>query len=153
MPLRSWLNKFVLLYPTPSIYLLICDSFVATLRVLSLPYLCRRLSRSSSNLILDQKPIEASAQSKEVSVDLLKNGNSHHNAALENASLLDGVNCYRSIYTQRKRKSAVETNRLAVGPGRVIAPFPEGTGNAGMRKSQSVHDLIHDGKEVDGTAV
>ncbi|XP_043405781.1 mitogen-activated protein kinase-binding protein 1 isoform X5 [Chelonia mydas] len=106
----------------------------------------RRLSRSSSNLILDQKPIEASAQSKKVSVDLLKNGNSHHNAALENASLLDGVNSYRSIYTQRKRKSAVETNRLAVGPGRVIAPFPEGTGNAGMRKSQSVHDLIHDDK-------
>ncbi|XP_048710289.1 mitogen-activated protein kinase-binding protein 1 isoform X3 [Caretta caretta] len=106
----------------------------------------RRLSRSSSNLILDQKPIEASAQSKKVSVDLLKNGSSHHNAALENASLLDGVNSYRSIYTQRKRKSAVETNRLAVGPGRVIAPFPEGTGNAGMRKSQSVHDLIHDDK-------
>nr|XP_042705403.1 mitogen-activated protein kinase-binding protein 1 isoform X4 [Chrysemys picta bellii] len=106
----------------------------------------RRLSRSSSNLILDQKPIEVSAQSKQVSVDLLKNGNSHRNAALENDSLLDGVNSYRSIYTQRKRKSAVETNRLAVGPGRVIAPFPEGTGNVGMRKSQSVHDLLHDDK-------
>ncbi|XP_053882201.1 mitogen-activated protein kinase-binding protein 1 isoform X3 [Malaclemys terrapin pileata] len=106
----------------------------------------RRLSRSSSNLILDQKPIEASAQSKQVSVDLLKNGNSHRNAALENDSLLDGVNSYRSIYTQRKRKSAVETNRLAVGPGRIIAPFPEGTGNVGMRKSQSVHDLLHDDK-------
>ncbi|XP_034625028.1 mitogen-activated protein kinase-binding protein 1 isoform X3 [Trachemys scripta elegans] len=106
----------------------------------------RCLSRSSSNLILDQKPTEASAQSKQASVDLLKNGNSHRNAALENDSLLDGVNSYRSIYTQRKRKSAVETNRLAVGPGRVIAPFPEGTGNVGMRKSQSVHDLLHDDK-------
>uniref|UniRef100_A0A452IZG9 Uncharacterized protein n=1 Tax=Gopherus agassizii TaxID=38772 RepID=A0A452IZG9_9SAUR len=115
-------------------------------RFLSQSPALRHLSRSSSNLILDQKPIEASAQSKQVSVDLLKNGNSHHNAALENDSLLDGVNSYRSIYTQRKRKSAVETNRLAVGPGRVIAPFPEGTGNAGMRKSQSVHDLLHDDK-------
>ncbi|XP_032649744.1 mitogen-activated protein kinase-binding protein 1 isoform X4 [Chelonoidis abingdonii] len=115
-------------------------------RFLSQSPALRRLSRSSSNLILDQKPIEASAQSKQVSVDLLKNGNSHRNAALENDSLLDGVNSYRSIYTQRKRKSAMETNRLAVGPGRVIAPFPEGTGNAGMRKSQSVHDLLHDDK-------
>uniref|UniRef100_A0A8C3XL87 Mitogen-activated protein kinase binding protein 1 n=1 Tax=Chelydra serpentina TaxID=8475 RepID=A0A8C3XL87_CHESE len=99
-----------------------------------------------------EKGTPSSNPSKQVSVDLLKNGNSHHNAALENDSRLDGVNSYRSIYTQRKRKSAVETNRLAVGPGRVIAPFPEGTGNAGMRKSQSVHDLLHDGKEVDGTA-
>uniref|UniRef100_A0A8C3HHR4 Mitogen-activated protein kinase binding protein 1 n=1 Tax=Chrysemys picta bellii TaxID=8478 RepID=A0A8C3HHR4_CHRPI len=115
-------------------------------RFLSQSPALRRLSRSSSNLILDQKPIEVSAQSKQVSVDLLKNGNSHRNAALENDSLLDGVNSYRSIYTQRKRKSAVETNRLAVGPGRVIAPFPEGTGNVGMRKSQSVHDLLHDDK-------
>ncbi|XP_039390314.1 mitogen-activated protein kinase-binding protein 1 isoform X1 [Mauremys reevesii] len=115
-------------------------------RFLSQSPALRRLSRSSSNLILDQKPIEASAQSKQVSVDLLKNGNSHRNAALENDSLVDGVNSYRSIYTQRKRKSAVETNRLAMGPGRVIAPFPEGTGNAGMRKCQSVHDLLHDDK-------
>ncbi|KAM9147302.1 mitogen-activated protein kinase-binding protein 1 [Pangshura tecta] len=115
-------------------------------RFLSQSPALRRLSRSSSNLILDQKPIEASAQSKQVSADLLKNGNSHRNAALENDSLVGGVNSYRSIYTQRKRKSAMETNRLAVGPGRVIAPFPGGTGNAGMRKSQSVHDLLHDDK-------
>lgn len=111
------------------------------------------MSRSSSNLILDQKPIEASAQSKQVSANLLKKGNSHRNDALENDSLVDGVNSYRSIYTQKKRKSAVETNRFAVGPGRVIAPFPEGSGNVGMRKSQSVHDLLHEGKEVYGTAV
>ncbi|XP_039390317.1 mitogen-activated protein kinase-binding protein 1 isoform X3 [Mauremys reevesii] len=117
-------------------------------RFLSQSPALRRLSRSSSNLILDQKPIEASAQSKQVSVDLLKNGNSHRNAALENDSLVDGVNSYRSIYTQRKRKSAVETNRLAMGPGRVIAPFPEGTGNAGMRKCQSVHDLLHDERRI-----
>ncbi|XP_075783309.1 mitogen-activated protein kinase-binding protein 1 isoform X4 [Pelodiscus sinensis] len=106
----------------------------------------RRLSRSLSNPILDQKSIGASAQSKQVSPDLLKNGNSHCNATLENDNLLDGVNSYRCIYTQRKRKSAVETNRLTVGPGRVIEPFPEATGNAGMRKCQSVHDLLHDDK-------
>lgn len=106
----------------------------------------RRLSRSLSNPILDQKSIGASAQSKQVSPDLLKNGNSHCNATLENDNLLNGVNSYRCIYTQRKRKSAVETNRLTVGPGRVIEPFPEATGNAGMRKCQSVHDLLHDDK-------
>ncbi|XP_067414036.1 mitogen-activated protein kinase-binding protein 1 isoform X1 [Emydura macquarii macquarii] len=115
-------------------------------RFLSQSPALRRLSRSSSNLILDQKPIEASAQSKQVSANLLKKGNSHRNDALENDSLVDGVNSYRSIYTQKKRKSAVETNRFAVGPGRVIAPFPEGSGNVGMRKSQSVHDLLHEDK-------
>ncbi|XP_074853149.1 mitogen-activated protein kinase-binding protein 1 [Carettochelys insculpta] len=115
-------------------------------RFLSQSPALRRLSRSSSNLILDQKPTEASAQSNQVFADLLKNGNSHHNAALQSDSLLDGVNSYRSIYTQKKRKAAVETNRLAVGPGKVIAPFPEATGNVGMRKCQSVHDLLHDDK-------
>lgn len=36
-----------------------------------------------------------------------------------------------------------------MAPGRVIASFPEGPVNAVMRKAQSVHDLVHEGKETD----
>uniref|UniRef100_A0A8C8SWX3 Mitogen-activated protein kinase binding protein 1 n=1 Tax=Pelusios castaneus TaxID=367368 RepID=A0A8C8SWX3_9SAUR len=128
-------TPFVLLNRTPSVHLFVINLL--------------RLSRSSSNLILDQKPVEASAQTKQISADLLEKGKTHLNGALENDSLLDGINSYRPIYIPKKRKSALETNRFAVGPGRVIAPFPEGSGNVGMRKSQSVHDLLHDGKEAD----
>lgn len=118
------------------------------LKYWSLKYcLCffRQLSRSSSNLVLDQKPAEVLALAKQTSADLLKNGFDHQTTTTENASFHQDVNSFRSLYVQRKRKSALEINR---GPGRPSGPFPDSDGVVVMRKSRSVHDLINSGKEV-----
>ncbi|XP_049681373.1 mitogen-activated protein kinase-binding protein 1 isoform X5 [Accipiter gentilis] len=106
----------------------------------------RRLSLSSSNLILDSKPIEPPTQNNRFTQDLLKNGSSHPGDALENSQLLESVNSNRAVYMQKKRRSALEAGRVGMAPGRVIASFPEGPVNAVMRKAQSVHDLIHEDK-------
>ncbi|XP_052638122.1 mitogen-activated protein kinase-binding protein 1 isoform X1 [Harpia harpyja] len=106
----------------------------------------RRLSLSSSNLILDSKPIEPPTQTNRFTPDLLKNGSSHPGDALENSQLLESVNSNRAVYIQKKRRSALEAGRVGMAPGRVIASFPEGPVNAVMRKAQSVHDLIHEDK-------
>ncbi|XP_062432015.1 mitogen-activated protein kinase-binding protein 1 isoform X2 [Rhea pennata] len=106
----------------------------------------RHLSLSSSNLILDSKPIEPPAQSNQITPELLKNGNSHPGDALENNHLLESVNSHRAVYAQKKRKSALEARRIGMGSGRVITSFSEGPGNAVMRKAQSVHDLVHEDK-------
>ncbi|KAM6255102.1 mitogen-activated protein kinase-binding protein 1 isoform 3-T4 [Spheniscus humboldti] len=106
----------------------------------------RRLSLSSSNLILDSKPIEPPTQTNRFTPDLLKNGSSHPGDALENSQLLESVNSNRAAYVQKKRRSALEASRVAMAPGRVIASFPEGPVNAVMRKAQSVHDLVHEDK-------
>uniref|UniRef100_A0A663EBZ3 Mitogen-activated protein kinase binding protein 1 n=1 Tax=Aquila chrysaetos chrysaetos TaxID=223781 RepID=A0A663EBZ3_AQUCH len=106
----------------------------------------RRLSLSSSNLILDSKPIEPPTQINRFTPDLLKNGSSHPGDALENSQLLESVNSNRAVYIQKKRRSALEASRVGMAPGRVIASFPEGPVNAVMRKAQSVHDLIHEDK-------
>lgn len=108
----------------------------------------RRLSLSSSNLILDSKPIEPPTQNNRFTQDLLKNGSSHPGDALENSQLLESVNSNRAVYMQKKRRSALEAGRVGMAPGRVIASFPEGPVNAVMRKAQSVHDLIHEGKDT-----
>lgn len=42
----------------------------------------------------------------------------------------------------------MEASRVGMAPGRVIASFPEGPVNAVMRKAQSVHDLVHEGKDT-----
>lgn len=112
---------------------------------LSCPCLCRQLSRSSSNLIFDQRSVATTGLSKQVSADLLKNGIDHQNTAMENGSFQTDVNSFRSLYIQRKRKPALEINR---GPGRPVGPFPDSDGAVVMRKSQSVHDLVHNGKEM-----
>ncbi|XP_069640500.1 mitogen-activated protein kinase-binding protein 1 isoform X5 [Haliaeetus albicilla] len=106
----------------------------------------RRLSLSSSNLILDSKPIEPPTQTNQFTPDLLKNGSSHPGDALENSQLLESVNSNRAVYIQKKRRSALEAGRVGMAPGRVIASFPEGPVNAVMRKAQSVHDLVHEDK-------
>ncbi|XP_076200762.1 mitogen-activated protein kinase-binding protein 1 isoform X3 [Aptenodytes patagonicus] len=106
----------------------------------------RRLSLSSSNLILDSKPIEPPTQTNRFTPDLLKNGSSHPGDVLENSQLLETVNSNRAAYVQKKRRSALEASRVAMAPGRVIASFPEGPVNAVMRKAQSVHDLVHEDK-------
>ncbi|NXK52223.1 MABP1 protein, partial [Chauna torquata] len=113
-------------------------------RFLSQSPALRRLSLSSSNLILDSKPITPAAQTNQFAPDLLKNGSSHPGDALENSHLLESVNSHRAVYVQKKRKSALEASRVGMAPGRVIASFPEGPVNAVMRKAQSVHDLVHE---------
>ncbi|NXI92764.1 MABP1 protein, partial [Psophia crepitans] len=115
-------------------------------RFLSQSPALRRLSLSSSNLILDSKPIEPPTQTDRFTPDLLKNGSSHPGDALDNSQLLGSVNSNRAAYVQKKRRSALEAGRVGMAPGRVIASFPEGPVNAVMRKAQSVHDLVHEDK-------
>ncbi|XP_067152572.1 mitogen-activated protein kinase-binding protein 1 [Apteryx mantelli] len=115
-------------------------------RFLSQSPALRHLSLSSSNLILDSKPIKPPAQTNRITLDLLKNGNSHPSDALENSHPLESVNSHQAVYAQKKRKSALEVSRVGMGPGRVIASFSEGPVNAVMRKAQSVHDLVHEDK-------
>ncbi|XP_028579449.2 mitogen-activated protein kinase-binding protein 1 isoform X5 [Podarcis muralis] len=111
-------------------------------RFLSQSPALRQLSLSSSNLVLDRKPTELPDFQKQVSADPLKNGLDHQNMALENGIFQNDVNSFRSLYMQRKRKPALEINR---GPGRPPGPFPDSDGAVVMRKSQSVHDLVHNG--------
>ncbi|NXT40609.1 MABP1 protein, partial [Pelecanoides urinatrix] len=113
-------------------------------RFLSQSPALRRLSLSSSNLILDSKPIEPPTQTNQFTPDLLKNGSGHPGDVLENSQLLESVNSNRAVYVQKKRRSALEASRVGMAPGRVIASFPEGPVNAVMRKAQSVHDLVHE---------
>ncbi|NWZ18319.1 MABP1 protein, partial [Asarcornis scutulata] len=113
-------------------------------RFLSQSPALRRLSLSSSNLILDSKPIAPPTQTNGFTPDLLKNGSSHPGDALENNHLLESINSHRTAYVQKKRKSTLEAGRAGMAPGRVIASFPEGPVNAVMRKAQSVHDLVHE---------
>ncbi|KFQ55772.1 Mitogen-activated protein kinase-binding protein 1, partial [Nestor notabilis] len=116
-------------------------------RFLSQSPALRRLSLSSSNLILDSKPIELPTQTNHFTPEnLLKNGSSHPGDALENNQLSESVNSNRAVYGQKKRRSALEASRAGMAPGRVIAAFPEGPVNAVMRKAQSVHDLVHEDK-------
>ncbi|XP_015486846.1 mitogen-activated protein kinase-binding protein 1 isoform X1 [Parus major] len=115
-------------------------------RFLSQSPALRRLSLSSSNLTLDSKPIEPATQTSQFTANLLKNDSSHPGDASENSQLLENVNSNRAIYVQKKRRSALETSRVGMAPGRVTASFPEGPVNAVMRKAQSVHDLVHEDK-------
>ncbi|NXK39826.1 MABP1 protein, partial [Piprites chloris] len=115
-------------------------------RFLSQSPALRRLSLSSSNLILDSKTIELPTQTNQFTPDLLKSDSSHPDDALENSQLLEPVNSNRAIYVQKRRRSALEACRVGMAPGRVIASFPEGPVNAVMRKAQSVHDLVHEDK-------
>ncbi|XP_064514183.1 mitogen-activated protein kinase-binding protein 1 isoform X2 [Pseudopipra pipra] len=115
-------------------------------RFLSQSPALRRLSLSSSNLVLDSKPIELTTQTNPFTPDLLKSASSHPDDALENSQLLERVNSNRDIYVQKRRRSALEASRVGMAPGRVIASFPEGPVNAVMRKAQSVHDLVHEDK-------
>ncbi|NWR29191.1 MABP1 protein, partial [Tachuris rubrigastra] len=113
-------------------------------RFLSQSPALRRLSLSSSNLILDSKPTELPTPTNQFTPDLLKSDSSHTDDALENSQLLERVNSNRAIYVQKRRRLALETSRVGMAPGRVIASFPEGPVNAVMRKAQSVHDLVHE---------
>ncbi|XP_027737500.1 mitogen-activated protein kinase-binding protein 1 isoform X1 [Empidonax traillii] len=115
-------------------------------RFLSQSPALRRLSLSSSNLILDSKPIELPTQTNQFTPDLLKSASSHPDDALENSQLLEHVNSNRAICVQKRRRSALEASRVGMAPGRVTASFPEGPVNAVMRKAQSVHDLVHEDK-------
>ncbi|NWU36390.1 MABP1 protein, partial [Hylia prasina] len=114
-------------------------------RFLSQSPALRRLSLSSSNLTLDSKPIEPT-QTNQFIPNLLKNDSSPPGDASENTQLPENVNSNRPIYAQKKRRSALETSRVCMVPGRVTASFPEGPMNAVMRKAQSVHDLVHEDK-------
>ncbi|NWT04972.1 MABP1 protein, partial [Mionectes macconnelli] len=113
-------------------------------RFLSQSPALRRLSLSSSNLILDSKPIELPTQTSQFTPDLLKSDSSHPDDAPENSQLLERVNSNRAVYVQKRRRLALEASRVGMAPGRVIASFPEGPVNAVMRKAQSVHDLVHE---------
>jgi len=98
--------------------------------------------------MLDSKSIEPPTQANRFTADLLKNGSSHPGDVLESSQLLESVNSNRAVYIQKKRRSALEASQAGMAPGRVIASFPEGPVNAVMRKAQSVHDLIHEGKDT-----
>ncbi|XP_078247469.1 mitogen-activated protein kinase-binding protein 1 isoform X5 [Pogona vitticeps] len=111
-------------------------------RFLSQTPAARQLSLSSSNLVLDRKSSEGLAMPKHISADLLKNGIEHQNSTIENGIFQNDTNSFRSLYMQRKRKPALEISR---GPGRSMGPFPDSDGSVVMRKSQSVHDLVHNG--------
>uniref|UniRef100_A0A8C3BEM4 Mitogen-activated protein kinase binding protein 1 n=1 Tax=Cairina moschata TaxID=8855 RepID=A0A8C3BEM4_CAIMO len=74
----------------------------------------RRLSLSSSNLILDSKPIAPPTQTNGFTPDLLKNGSSHPGDALENNHLLESINSHRAVYVQKKRKSSSEAGRAVI---------------------------------------
>ncbi|XP_051477038.1 mitogen-activated protein kinase-binding protein 1 isoform X3 [Apus apus] len=115
-------------------------------RFLSQSPALRRLSLSSSNLILDSKPLEPPTQTSRFTPDLSKNDSSHPGDALENSQLLESVNSNQALCVQKKRRSALEASRVGMAPGRVIASFPEGPVNTAMRKAQSVHDLVHEDK-------
>ncbi|XP_053923459.1 mitogen-activated protein kinase-binding protein 1 isoform X2 [Cuculus canorus] len=115
-------------------------------RFLSQSPALRRLSLSSSNLILDSKTIEPPTQTIRVTQDLLKTGSSHPGDALENSHLLDSVNSNCAVYVQKKNRSTLEASRVDMAPGRVIVSFPEGPVNGVMRKAQSAHDLVHEDK-------
>ncbi|NWS10427.1 MABP1 protein, partial [Pachyramphus minor] len=117
-------------------------------RFLSQSPALRQLSLSSSNLILDSKPIELPTQTNQLTPDPLKSDSSHPDDAVENSQLLERVNSNHAIYVQKRRRSALEASRVGMAPGRVIASFPEGPVNAVMRKAQSVHDLVHEGKDT-----
>ncbi|XP_064002276.1 mitogen-activated protein kinase-binding protein 1 isoform X2 [Pogoniulus pusillus] len=112
-------------------------------RFLSQSPALRRLSLSSSNLVLDSKPIELPTR---FTPDLLKNGSSHPSDALESSQLLETANSNRAVYVQRKRRPALEASRVGGAPERSLATFPEGPVSAMMRKAQSVHDLVHEDK-------
>ncbi|NXG78374.1 MABP1 protein, partial [Baryphthengus martii] len=113
-------------------------------RFLSQSPALRRLSLSSSNLTLDSKPIEPPNQTHRFTPDLLKNGSSHPGDALENSQLLENVDSNRAVYVQKRRRSALEAGKVGMAPEQVLASFPEGPLSAGMRKAQSVHDLVHE---------
>ncbi|KFO82905.1 Mitogen-activated protein kinase-binding protein 1, partial [Cuculus canorus] len=115
-------------------------------RFLSQSPALRRLSLSSSNLILDSKTIEPPTQTIRVTQDLLKTGSNHPGDALENSHLLDSVNSNCAVYVQKKNRSTLEASRVDMAPGRVIVSFPEGPVNGVMRKAQSAHDLVHEDK-------
>ncbi|XP_054256276.1 mitogen-activated protein kinase-binding protein 1 [Indicator indicator] len=119
------------------------DNLSISSRFLSQSPALRRLSLSSSNLVLDSKPIEMLTQ---FTTDLLKNGSSHPGDALENSQLLETANSNRAVHVQKKRKSALDASRVGVAPEQGTATFPEGPVNAVMRKAQSVHDLVHEDK-------
>ncbi|XP_027737504.1 mitogen-activated protein kinase-binding protein 1 isoform X3 [Empidonax traillii] len=86
-------------------------------RFLSQSPALRRLSLSSSNLILDSKPIELPTQTNQFTPDLLKSASSHPDDALENSQLLEHVNSNRAICVQKRRRSALEASRVDKGPG------------------------------------
>lgn len=82
---------------------------------------------------------------KQLTNELLKNGLDHQHMLTENGFFQNDINSIRSLYMQKKRKPAVEINR---GRGRSVGSFPDSDGAVMLWKSQSVHDLVHDGKEV-----
>uniref|UniRef100_A0A8B9F0E4 Mitogen-activated protein kinase binding protein 1 n=1 Tax=Amazona collaria TaxID=241587 RepID=A0A8B9F0E4_9PSIT len=126
----------------------ICSLYKSNKAISSARLLWLRLSLSSSNLILDSKAIELPTQTSHFTPDLLKNGSSQPSDALESNQLLENVNSNRAPYVQKKRRSALEASRVGMAPGRVTASFPEGPVNVVMRKAQSVHDLVHEGKDT-----
>ncbi|XP_072342283.1 mitogen-activated protein kinase-binding protein 1 isoform X1 [Scyliorhinus torazame] len=66
---------------------------------------------------------------------------------MEPSVVLDKSVSVRAMYTQRKRNPALETRRVFIGSTKQSAsthPSPAVSPGPTMRKSQSVHDLIHE---------
>ncbi|XP_058018014.1 mitogen-activated protein kinase-binding protein 1 isoform X1 [Ahaetulla prasina] len=103
----------------------------------------REPSFSASKLVLDKKSTEGSGLPKQLTNELLKNGLDHQHMPTENSFFQNDINSIRSLYMQKKRKSAVEINR---GRGRSVGSFPDSDGTVMLRKSRSVHDLVQNDK-------
>ncbi|XP_058018016.1 mitogen-activated protein kinase-binding protein 1 isoform X3 [Ahaetulla prasina] len=105
----------------------------------------REPSFSASKLVLDKKSTEGSGLPKQLTNELLKNGLDHQHMPTENSFFQNDINSIRSLYMQKKRKSAVEINR---GRGRSVGSFPDSDGTVMLRKSRSVHDLVQNGSSI-----
>ncbi|XP_026565539.1 mitogen-activated protein kinase-binding protein 1 isoform X2 [Pseudonaja textilis] len=102
----------------------------------------REPSSSASKLVLDKKSTEGSVLPKQVTNELLNNGLDYQHMPTENGFFQNDI---RPFYMQKKRKSAVEFNR---GRGRSVGSFPDSDGVVVLRKSQSVHNLVHNGSSI-----
>ncbi|XP_029453310.1 mitogen-activated protein kinase-binding protein 1 [Rhinatrema bivittatum] len=116
---------------------------------------CRNFSLSESNLVAVHKPSsDCSVQATPATSNLVQNGmEAQHHCASETDQPPSFPGSYRCIYTQRKRKPILESNRISVGgAGKAQGSFPVFQAKtSNIRKTQSVHDLIHDDEKASAT--
>nr|XP_033807792.1 mitogen-activated protein kinase-binding protein 1 isoform X2 [Geotrypetes seraphini] len=122
----------------------ISSRFLARTKTLS----CRNLSLSESSLVAVHKPSpDTSVQAVVVTSDLVQNATETQPHGASDVDQPQRFPCsYRSIYTPRKRKPILESNRVSVGgTTKMQGPFPVYQAKTtNIRKTQSVHDLAHE---------
>ncbi|XP_030071349.1 mitogen-activated protein kinase-binding protein 1 isoform X2 [Microcaecilia unicolor] len=109
---------------------------------------CRNLSLSETSLVAAHMPSpDSSVQAAPATSDLVQNGTEaqpHGASKIDQPQRFPGS--YRSIYTPRKRKAILESNRASVGgAAKMQGSFPVYQAKTtNIRKTQSVHDLVHE---------